>query len=124
MGKIEITRRQFVVTTAVVGGGMALGFAAPGHNATAAVPDPWGKATPAGSSEFTAYLYIAPDDTVTVRVPTPEIGNGALTQNIMIVRTVCSPKAFIPLADISAAAPPRPTVYRSWGRWAPVRANV
>jgi isoquinoline 1-oxidoreductase subunit beta len=86
MGKLQnITRRQFVVTTAVVGGGLALGFATRDSKANAAVPAPWGKATPAGSSEFTAYLWIAPDDTVTVRVPTPEIGNGAYTQNIMIV---------------------------------------
>ena len=85
MSKIQnVTRRQFVVTTAVLGGGLAIGLVA-GQNAEAGVPEPWGKVTPQGSSEFTAYLWIAPDDTVTVRVPTPEIGNGALTQNVMIV---------------------------------------
>lgn len=78
----RLSRRQLVIAAAAVSGGLAVGLS---PRAEADVQEPWGKVTPSGASEFTPYVYIAPDDIVTVRVPTPEIGNGALTQNVMIV---------------------------------------
>ena len=78
-----IDRRGFLVTSAVVGGGMALGLS----SASAAVRGPtlpWGPDVALGS-EFTPWIEIAPDDTITVRVPTPECGNGAFSQAAMNV---------------------------------------
>ena len=79
----SIDRRGFLVTTAVVGGGMALGL-----SAQAAVPGaqsvPWGPDAAFGA-EFSPWIEIAPDDVITVRVPTPECGNGAMSQAAMNV---------------------------------------
>ena len=47
-------------------------------------PVPWGSATASGA-EFDPWVVIAADDTVTIRVATPEIGNGAMTQTPMLV---------------------------------------
>ena len=78
-----LSRRAFVVSVMAVGGGLALSVGR--ANAAADLKQPWGVPTPATDSEFTAWLTIAPDDTVTVRVPTPEIGNGVMTQHCMTV---------------------------------------
>ena len=76
-----LNRRAFLVTTAVISGGMALGI-----SAEAALPGkpqrPWGPDAATGN-EFSAWIEIAADDVVTVRVPTPECGNGALSQAAM-----------------------------------------
>ncbi len=87
INKLEMDRRQFVVTTAVVGGGMSLtlGMAPNADGAVMASP-PWSTPLAPGSVEFRPYLAIGPDDTITIRVPTPEIGNGVTTQ---IPATLC-----------------------------------
>lgn len=78
-----IDRRGFLVTSAVVGGGMALGIStAEASTRTSALP--WGPDAASGT-EFTPWIEIAEDDTVTVRVPTPECGNGAFSQAAMNV---------------------------------------
>ncbi len=86
MGDMPVlSRRVFLVTAAAVGGGMALGFSFSGREADAAFAgaEPW---QPAGTeAEFNPWIVIAPDDTVTVRVATPEIGNGVMTQTPMLV---------------------------------------
>jgi isoquinoline 1-oxidoreductase beta subunit len=55
--------------------------------ADAAVPEtqagPWGQ--PNTGAEFTPWISIKPDNTVLVRVATPEIGNGVMTQAAMTV---------------------------------------
>jgi isoquinoline 1-oxidoreductase beta subunit len=62
-------RRQFLIAAAATAaGGMALGFL------------PKGAAAAGAAREFNAWLVIEPDDTVIVRVPAPEFGNGAMTQ--------------------------------------------
>jgi isoquinoline 1-oxidoreductase subunit beta len=76
-----LDRRQFIVSTAMAAGGMAIGLA--GAEALAK-----GKATgtaTAAGSELNAWVEIFPDDTVIVRGPTPEIGNGSMTQIAMNV---------------------------------------
>jgi hypothetical protein len=85
---VEIDRRQFLTTTAVVGGGMALGFWLPrtSQAATSGVPvaaQPWYRE--ATVPEVNAWITIAPDDTVTIRIGQTEIGTGVLTTNAMIV---------------------------------------
>ena len=63
-------RRQFLIgAAATAAGGMALGFV-PSDTAAAGAPTP----------ELTPWLIIEPDDTVILRVPAPEFGNGAMTQ--------------------------------------------
>lgn len=83
-GLDALNRRQFLVTSGVVAGGMALALS-PAHAATdTAPPPPWGPDAAQGY-EFTAWIEIAPDDTVTVRSPNPESGNGTMTQMAMNV---------------------------------------
>jgi isoquinoline 1-oxidoreductase subunit beta len=77
-------RRQFLAASTVAAGGMALTL-----NSAQAVPSlapkgPWGP-DGAHGNEFTAFLEIAPDDTVTLRSPNPESGNGTTTQMAMNV---------------------------------------
>ena len=77
MSDVKLNRRQFIVATAAVGGGLALGF----HTNAALAAT-----TAATSSEFNPWLVVHPDNTVTIRVTTPEIGTGAPTQLAM---TIC-----------------------------------
>ena len=88
-GPSEMDRREFLTTTATVGGAMVLGFWVPPRSAhaQAAVPavaaQPWYR--DAMVPEINAWLTIAPDDTVTVRVGLADCGTGVLTTNSMIV---------------------------------------
>ena len=71
-----LTRREFIVATGVVGGGMAL----------AVVPQIAGAAANAGApTELTPWIVIGADNSVTVRVPGPESGTGNSTQTAMFV---------------------------------------
>jgi len=89
----ELTRRNFIVTTAVAGGGMALGFYLPGAQVLAAATDlegaiaakPWTPPTDGAGAEVNAWLLIAPDDTVTIRVAMSEMGTGVFTSMPMII---------------------------------------
>jgi isoquinoline 1-oxidoreductase beta subunit len=87
MTKIEISRRQFLVTTAAVGGGLALGFylPAPAEAAVMASNEPWYGATVPPGAEVNAWIVIAPDNTVTIRVGQSEMGQGVFTSMPMIV---------------------------------------
>jgi isoquinoline 1-oxidoreductase beta subunit len=79
----KIGRRQFMVSCAVFGGGMALGIV----DAEAAFlgAEPWAAGDAMAGSELNPWISIGPDDIVTVRVATPEIGNGCMTQTPMLV---------------------------------------
>lgn len=78
-----LTRRAFLVTTAGFAGGMALGISTAEAENTS--PGPWGLTPAIGATEISAWIVIGADDSVTVRVPTPEIGNGVMTQTAMTV---------------------------------------
>jgi isoquinoline 1-oxidoreductase beta subunit len=73
----KITRREFVIATSIVGGGMSIGILA--ADAADAVE---ARGT---ERELSPWIVISPDDTVLVRVPSPESGNGALTQIAMTI---------------------------------------
>ena len=76
--RLEMNRRQFVVTTAAVGGGMALGVDLPmsgGGKALAA----------AGDVEFGALIVIGVDDTITIRAAGANVGNGVRTASALLV---------------------------------------
>ena len=81
-----ISRRQFVISTAAVGGSFILGFYIPLRAAQAAniAAKPW---TPPveGGQEVNAWLVIGSDDTVTIRVAQSEMGQGVFTALPMIV---------------------------------------
>jgi len=70
MGTLEVDRRQFLTTTAVVGGGLMLGFWLPRPAAAATVAavsaEPWYRAPMV--PEINAWMTIGPDDTVTIRI--------------------------------------------------------
>ncbi|WP_165611351.1 xanthine dehydrogenase family protein molybdopterin-binding subunit [Sphingomonas jatrophae] len=85
-----LNRRDLLVRGALVGGSFAIGFG------PAAAQDNKGKVadTPAaapgavgamGDPELTPWVLIAPDDTVVIRVASPEFGNGAMTQCVALV---------------------------------------
>lgn len=83
---MTLDRRNFLVNVSATGGALVLGVtwntqaAAAGSVAHA---KPW--EAPGGVYEYTPWLTISRDNVVTVRVPTPEIGNGVMTQILMTV---------------------------------------
>ncbi len=67
----KMNRRSFVVGTAAVGGGLALGLRLPFGPDVVRAAD--------GSPEVTAWVVIKPDDTVVIRIARSEMGQGSLT---------------------------------------------
>ena len=84
--KHAISRRQFFISTAAVGGALVLGFRLPSRLAQAAyiAPNPWTSPV-AGGHEVNAWLIIGSDDTVTIRVAQSEMGQGVFTSMPMII---------------------------------------
>src|ERR671919_2604673 len=81
-----ITRRQFMITTSVVGGAFVLGFILPARQTEAAAiaEQPWTPPT-TGGSEINAWLVIGNDDSVTIRVAQSEMGEGVFTSMPMLI---------------------------------------
>src|SRR5512132_1748165 len=67
----KIARRSFIIGTAAVGSGLALGLKIPFGVGVVRAQD--------GSPEVTAWVVIRPDDTVVVRIARSEMGQGTLT---------------------------------------------
>ncbi len=69
---VKLNRRAFVLGTAAVGSGLAIGFDLPlgGPQVTRAAD---------GSPEVNAWVVIRPDDTVVIRIARSEMGQGTLT---------------------------------------------
>jgi isoquinoline 1-oxidoreductase subunit beta len=65
-----LNRRAFVIGTAVVGGGLAVGFPFGGPTVVRAAD---------GTPEVNAWVVIRPDDTVVIRIARSEMGQGSLT---------------------------------------------
>jgi isoquinoline 1-oxidoreductase subunit beta len=68
---LKISRRFFVIGTAAVGGGLALGLHIPLGGRVVRAQD--------GSPEINAWVVIRPDDTVMIRIARSEMGQGTLT---------------------------------------------
>src|SRR6516162_4663059 len=83
--KCDMDRRDFLTSAAAVGGAMVLGFHLPvtSAQAQAIAREPWYR--DAAVPEINAWLTIAPDDTVTIRVAQTEMGTGVLTSCPMMV---------------------------------------
>ncbi|HVG70006.1 MAG TPA: molybdopterin cofactor-binding domain-containing protein [Vicinamibacterales bacterium] len=83
----SVNRREFLATVAAAQGAFVLGFWLPSP-ASAQSP---GKTTGApwyedpATSEINAWIVIAPDDTVTIRIAQTELGQGVWTSNAMMV---------------------------------------
>src|SRR5215470_4054708 len=68
---LTISRRSFVIGTAAVGGGLALGLHIPLGGRVVRAQD--------GAPEINAWVVIRPDDTVVIRIARSEMGQGTLT---------------------------------------------
>jgi isoquinoline 1-oxidoreductase beta subunit len=81
--RIEIDRRQFILTTMAVGGSLMVGISPVGRAlAAVAKTEPWDQSR---GNEFTAFISIQPDNSVVIRTTHPDIGNGAFSAAAMIV---------------------------------------
>jgi isoquinoline 1-oxidoreductase beta subunit len=67
----KMNRRAFIVSSAALGGGLALGLDLPFGPAVVRAAD--------GSPEVTAWVVIRPDDSVVIRIARSEMGQGTLT---------------------------------------------
>src|SRR5438445_13818971 len=67
----NVARRSFIIGSAAVGAGFALGLKIPFGASVVRAQD--------GSPEITAWVVIRPDDTVVIRVARSEMGQGSLT---------------------------------------------
>ena len=77
----QVSRRDFMKTGSVLGGGLLLGFFVPGANRFARAAD----AKVATPSAPNAFLHIAPDNSVTVLVNRLEFGQGVQTSLPMLI---------------------------------------
>ena len=73
MKRTNLSRRQFIVSTAAAGGGLALGM----HLPLLAAHDPAHAA--AAGSELNIWVVVKPDDTCVIRIARSEMGQGTLT---------------------------------------------
>ena len=72
-----VDRRSFLASAAATAGSLALGFEIPLSPSCAAPPD--------AGTEINAWIVIAPDDSVTIRLAKSEMGQGVLTALPMLV---------------------------------------
>lgn len=79
------SRRRFLITVGTAAGGLVIGVPFGPARAAAALAAPWTQAHPADAAEVGAWLVIARDDTVTIRVAQAEMGEGIFTALPMIV---------------------------------------
>ena len=81
-----IDRREFLTAATAANAAFVLGFWLPSRSARAAVPPgaSWYDADTV-TPEINAWIVIAPDETVTIRIAQTELGQGVWTSNAMIV---------------------------------------
>ena len=77
-----LSRRQFIVTGLTAAGGFAIGIGQ--ANALPIAAQPWSPET-TDPHEMDAWLIVQPDDTIIVRYPRSEMGQGSFTALPMIV---------------------------------------
>jgi isoquinoline 1-oxidoreductase subunit beta len=81
-----LSRRDFLSTAAAATGGLVVGFWMP-QRAAGQIMNPEGAtwATEPHVKEINAWVVVAPDDTVTIRIAQTELGQGVWTSNAMMV---------------------------------------
>ena len=82
--KEGVDRREFLATVAAAHGAFVLGFWVPSRAAAQSAPAASWDEEPS-TPEVNAWIVIAPDDTVTVRIAQTELGQGVWTSNAMMV---------------------------------------
>ncbi len=85
--KLSMDRREFLATTAVVGGGLAIGIGVPIKEAAAASVNgkPWLAPFDGAGVEVGSWVVIGADNSVTIRVPQNEAGQQVFTTSAMMV---------------------------------------
>jgi isoquinoline 1-oxidoreductase beta subunit len=83
ISKKTLSRRSFIQASAAVGGGLMLGFHMPIANA--ATISPKAHTASAAGTEINAWLVIDKDNTVTMRIPHTEMGQGGLTSVALLI---------------------------------------
>jgi len=84
ISKKTLSRRSFIQASAAVGGGLMLGFHMPDALAATISPKTSSTSTAVGT-EINAWLVIDKDNTVTMRIPHTEMGQGGLTSVTMLI---------------------------------------
>ena len=79
-----VNRREFLATVAAAHGAFVLGFWVPSRASAQSAPTASSDDEPS-TPEVNAWIVIAPDDTVTVRIAQTELGQGVWTSNAMMV---------------------------------------
>ncbi|SDR26769.1 isoquinoline 1-oxidoreductase, beta subunit [Rhizobiales bacterium GAS113] len=76
----ELSRRRFVLAALSTAGGLALAVGPAGFSKAATIgSEPWDKSLPASGAEISAWIFIEPDDSVTLRLGKAEMGQGIST---------------------------------------------
>ena len=75
--RINVSRREFIVSTTVIGTGLSLGLTLP--VASRAAVDAGAAAPALSTPEVNAWVVIQEDDTVVIRIARSEMGQGTLT---------------------------------------------
>ncbi len=79
-----LSRRSFIQGAAAAGGGLMIGFHMPLANAATIGPNPQSLTTAVGT-EINAWLVIDRDNTVTIRIPHTEMGQGGITSVALLI---------------------------------------
>jgi isoquinoline 1-oxidoreductase subunit beta len=81
-----LSRRCFIQASLSAAGGLAIAAFAPEFaGATTIAGEPWSPETGKTPDEVNAFVVIDPDDSITLRVPKSEMGQGVLTSLAMIL---------------------------------------
>jgi len=83
----HLTRRHFILTATSAAGGLMIGIGAAPAIAEAAtvVAQPWNEDNAYAANEIDAWIAIDPDDSILIRYPRSEMGQGSMTALPMIV---------------------------------------
>ena len=86
LGHAGLSRRDLLSTAAAATGALVIGVWLP-QRASAQSMNPAGAtwATEPDVKEINAWVVVAPDDTVTIRIAQTELGQGVWTSNAMMV---------------------------------------
>jgi len=79
-----LSRRSFIQASALAGGGLIIGFSMPSAMAATIGARPQSTTTAAGT-EINAWLVIDRDNTVTMRIPHTEMGQGGITSVALLI---------------------------------------
>src|SRR5271166_4052088 len=81
-----LSRRSFIQSSLSAAGGFTIAAFAPEFaGATTIADEPWSPETGKAPDEVNAFIVIDPDDSITLRVPKSEMGQGVMTSLAMIL---------------------------------------